>query len=70
MILDPASLVDLQKKLDRLKKEHTALEQKINSLRQDSTSNDFQIHRLKKEKLHIKDQIAKVDALLTPDIIA
>lgn len=70
MNLDPASLVSLQKKLDKLKKDHNALEEKLEVLRQDPATNDFCIHRLKKEKLCIKDQIAKIDALLTPDIIA
>lgn len=71
--LAPSTIVDLQYKLDALKKEHRGLEEEIHQLFSENTqqcSSDFLIHRLKKEKLVIKDQMSKIEALLTPDIIA
>ena len=70
MSLDPNTVVGLQHKLDKLKKDHKYLEEEIDRLSVDPLPDDLKIHRLKKEKLNIKDQIAKIDALLIPDIIA
>ena len=70
MSLDPNTIVKLQHKLDRLKKEHQALDQQIKEMGQGPQVDLFKIHRLKREKLAIKDQIEKVEALFVPDIIA
>ena len=70
MKLDPETVVSLQHKLDKLKKQHQELEDDIARLAIDPGSDDLRIHRLKREKLAVKDQIVKIDAMLTPDIIA
>lgn len=69
MALEPSMVVELQHKLDKLKKEDRQLVDEITQLSQ-LGNNDMQVHRLKKRRLLIKDQIQKIDALLVPDIIA
>lgn len=70
MSLEPSTVVELQHKLDKLKKEDRQLTGEISQLVSDSSPNDVQLHRLKKRRILIKDQIQKIDALLVPDIIA
>jgi hypothetical protein len=69
MALEPSTVVELQHKLDKLKKEDRQLVDEIAHLSQDG-QNDVQVFRLKKRRLLVKDQIQKIDALLVPDIIA
>ena len=63
-------VVELQHKLDKLKKEDHQLAEEIAQLSLQALTNEVQIHRLKKRKVLVKDQIQKIDALLVPDIIA
>lgn len=70
MTLEPSVFVELQHKLDKLKKEDRQLSEEITQLSGQGFGNDLQIHRLKKRKLLVKDQIQKIDALLVPNIIA
>ena len=69
MALEPSMVVELHHKLNKLKKEDSHLSEEIKQLSHDQT-NEVQIHRLKKRKILVKDQIQKIDALLVPDIIA
>jgi hypothetical protein len=69
MALEPSMVVELQHKLDKLKKEDRQLVDEISQL-STGGNNDVQIFRLKKRRLLVKDQIQKIDALLVPDIIA
>lgn len=70
MSLDPETVVSLHHKLDKLKKEHKLLSDEIEKLAHEPMSDDLKIHRLKKEKLSLKDQMLKIETLLVPDIIA
>ena len=70
MALEPSMVVELQHKLDKLKKEDRQLQDEIVQFSTNTLSNDLQIRRLKKRKIMIKEQIQKIDALLVPDIIA
>ena len=70
MSLDPSTIVKLQHKLDRLRKEHQVLDQQIMETGQGAQVDLFKIHRLKREKLALKDQIKKIEALFVPNIIA
>lgn len=70
MDLNPNTIIDLQHKLDKLKRDHQYLSDEIDQLRASSMIDDLRIHRLKKEKLALKDQISRIDGMLTPDIIA
>lgn len=60
----------LRAALAQLKQEHRDLDAAIASLEQGSHADQLQIKRLKKKKLHLKDEIARVEDELFPDIIA
>ena len=63
-----ADEVELRVKLAELVQEHRDLDAAIAAL---SPSHDqLQLTRLKKRKLQLKDQIAKIEDSLLPDIIA
>lgn len=70
MALDQETIISLQHRLDKLKHDHMQLEMEIKLLMQAPDPDILKIHRFKKQKLLIKDQIAKIDALLVPNIIA
>lgn len=60
----------LRIKLKALQVEHRELDQEIKQLEETSGHDLLTIRRLKKQKLHLKDQIATIEDKLTPDIIA
>lgn len=70
MPLEPSVVVELQHKLDKLKKEDRQLEDEIAQLSPQVITDDIQVYRLKKRRIMVKEQIQKIDALLVPDIIA
>lgn len=57
-------------RLGQLRQEHRDLDDAIQALSGGGTFNHLQLQRLKKRKLQIKDQIARLENLLVPDIIA
>ena len=57
-------------RLDVLRAEHRALDQKISRLSAEAVSQALNIQRLKRQKLILKDRIARLEDDLTPDIIA
>lgn len=61
---------NLQSKLAELRTEHRDLDDVIQRLLEDSSYNQIQVQRLKKRKLSIKDQIARLENQMLPDIIA
>ncbi len=60
----------LFKKLEDLRSEHRDLDDVIARLTEQAAYNQLQLQRLKKRKLMLKDQIAKLKSKLLPDIIA
>jgi hypothetical protein len=60
----------LKIKLAELSQEHRALDAAIAALVQTGTGDQIQLTRLKKRKLQLKDQIARIEDALLPDIIA
>ncbi|MBK5946806.1 hypothetical protein CCR83_10265 [Rhodobacter veldkampii DSM 11550] len=60
----------LRVKLEVLKREHRDLDEAITALAQSGRGDALALVRLKKRKLALKDQIARLEDLLTPDIIA
>jgi len=60
----------LRRKLDGLKSEHRDLDDVIDRLAHQLPFDQLKLQRLKKRKLMLKDQIAKVESQLLPDIIA
>ncbi|HEY9078966.1 YdcH family protein [Magnetovibrio sp.] len=56
--------------LEQLKIEHRDLDDVIARLSEDPAPDRLQLQRLKKRKLLLKDQIAKLESGSIPDIIA
>ena len=61
---------ELQIKLTELQREHKDLDDVIDRLHQVQPVDLFQIQRLKKRKLLLKDMIQKIESSLIDDIIA
>lgn len=61
---------ELRKRLELLKTEHRDLDAAISALMESGSTDQLQIARLKKRKLALRDQIAKLEDTLLPDIIA
>ena len=57
-------------KLAVLKREHRDLDEAIHVMETSGRGDQLTLKRLKKQKLHLKDQITRLEDLLTPDIIA
>ena len=60
----------LRAKLVALKTEHRELDDAIALLVARAPTDQLELQRLKKRKLFLKDQIAKIESELLPDIIA
>lgn len=60
----------LKAQLAALKSEHRELDGMIARIAECSPFDQLQVQRLKKRKLLLKDQIAKIENELLPDIIA
>ncbi|MDX1823447.1 MAG: DUF465 domain-containing protein [Thiohalomonadales bacterium] len=60
----------LRAKLHELTVEHRDLDEVINHLSVDPAFDQLKLRRLKKRKLVLKDQIAKIRSKLIPDIEA
>ncbi|MDE3078840.1 MAG: DUF465 domain-containing protein [Paracoccaceae bacterium] len=60
----------LRIKLEVLRQEHRDLDDAIHVLETSGRGDQLTLRRLKKQKLALKDQIARLSDLLTPDIIA
>lgn len=60
----------LKRRLAELKTEHRQLDDQIARMTEAVPFDQLTVQRLKKRKLALKDQIAKLDSELRPDIIA
>jgi hypothetical protein len=60
----------LREKLAELKQTHRALDDEISGLECAVRHDQLQLSRLKKRKLALKDEIARIEDELFPDIIA
>ena len=60
----------LERQLEELKSSHRDLDDVIARITEEAPFDQLQIQRLKKRKLQLKDQMAKIESLLLPDIIA
>lgn len=61
---------ELRARLERLREEHRDLDMAISALAAVPAPDMLQLARLKKRKLRLKDEIALIEDLLIPDIIA
>lgn len=60
----------LEKRLVQLRKRHCELDIKAQSIQQEPGIDNLSLHRIKKEKLLLKDEITRIEDQLRPDIIA
>lgn len=60
----------LKVELEVLRREHRDLDDAIHALSERPAPDQLTLKRLKKRKLGLKDQIARIEDQLTPDIIA
>jgi len=60
---------EIREKLEELKLEHMDLDDAIHHMPK-TIHTQLQISRLKKKKLHLKDEIIKLENCLIPDILA
>ena len=56
--------------LEALKAEHRELDERIRAVAEEGTGDEFELARMKKRKLYLKDQIQKIAGSRIPDIIA
>lgn len=68
--LDDASEEALQAKLAELRQDHADFDAAIQALALSPLPDMMLIGRLKRKKLALKDEIARLEDMLTPDIIA
>lgn len=68
--LDDASEEALQAKLTELRQDHADFDAAIQALALSPLPDMMLIGRLKRKKLALKDEIARLEDMLTPDIIA
>jgi hypothetical protein len=71
---DPAmqseEIQSLKQRINELHIEHRDLDDIIDQLVDKNGQDQLQLQRLKKRKLHLKDQISMLERQLTPDIRA
>ena len=69
---DPSEDTDIaiERRLADLREEHKDLDDAIRALEDRFQPDMLQIARLKRKKLALKDEIGRLEDLLTPDIIA
>jgi hypothetical protein len=65
-----ADRVALQQRIVALKMEHRDLDTAIARLEIDTEHDELQLRRLKRRKLLLKDQIARLERQLDPDVLA
>ncbi len=67
---DPDDQETLKRRLAELRSEHRDLDDVIARIAEQVPFDQLQLQRLKKRKLQLKDEIAKIESALLPDIIA
>lgn len=66
----PLPNVEIRARLVELRQKHQDLGDAVDALAQMPTPDQLQIARLKKQKLVLRDQIVKLENMLTPDLLA
>ena len=67
---DEADKREIDTELEGLRAAHRALDDLIRQLTAEGMADQLHVQRLKKRKLHLKDQIASLENSRIPDIIA
>jgi hypothetical protein len=63
-------IVSARARLATLRTEHRSLDDWIEALLAAPFVDQLEVRRMKKRKLHLRDEIARLEDQLTPDIIA
>lgn len=61
---------ELRNQVSNLRQQHRDLDEEIETTLQAGDADQINLQRLKKQKLHVKDQITTLENRLLPDIIA
>lgn len=69
MVVDEQE-ISLRNRLEALKERHRNLDDAIAKIYKNPQVDELQLRRLKKDKLMLRDQIAMIEDMLYPDIIA
>jgi hypothetical protein len=67
---EPSRMPEIERKLAELRAAHRALDERINQLVEEGYRNQLELQRLKKQKLALRDRIARLESDRLPDIIA
>ena len=68
--LEPEEEARIRAEIVALRQEHQDLDDAVQALEARPMADQLRVARLKKKKLTLRDQIAKLEDRLTPDIIA
>lgn len=68
--MDAQQIEQIKHRIAELGIEHRDLDDIIDRLSADPSPDELQIRRLKKRKLWLKDEITRLQILITPDILA
>lgn len=68
--MDDPLFEEIRRQIAELQSAHRDLDDVIARLAESSTTDMLQVQRLKKRKLALKDQMARLESQLLPDIIA
>jgi len=68
--VEPPEIAATRLELARLRQEHQDLDAAVAALQTLALPDQLQVARMKKRKLVLRDQIAKLENRLTPDLIA
>ena len=68
--MESEEIRELRVTLLRLKQEHRDLDSAIGALSTQPMADQLQVQRLKKRKLWLRDEIARLEDMIVPDIIA
>ncbi|MGD2131927.1 MAG: DUF465 domain-containing protein [Maricaulaceae bacterium] len=68
--MDEVESMQVRARLEELREEHGALDAAVDALAVNGAADQLKVARLKKRKLHLKDQISFLEDQLSPDIIA
>lgn len=68
--MQPEQIAEIKRRMIELGIEHRDLDEVIGRLTSDPSPDELQLRRLKKRKLWLKDEMARLQMQITPDILA